>query len=152
MNITTQRYIVQYDPGYIRTTTDGHYVLQREDDDGVVREVTMTPEQYDEHHRLSVEEEFFALTAIAMNEISGTQITPTSVMVDVLLDARALFTQAMEQNRKMVRLWYSQAVKSGRVADFYYEKFGEVDIPEDWEPAWLTESDEDFLVRVTADS
>lgn len=136
-NTNIQKYIVQCDPGFIGYTDTGDYRLNREDDDGQEREIVMTPAEYAEEHPASSEEEFFALLHITIDNISGTQITTSSEMVDVLLDLRSLFAETKEKNRQTSKQFLAMLSQQRRVIDFYEESFGEVTIPEEWEPQWV---------------
>lgn len=102
MNIKSQQYIVQFDPGYVRTTDEGNYVLIREGE-----EITMTPDQYDEVHPLSTTDEFFALIDMALIRIDREEM-PMAQVVDVLLDARTLFVQTLEIHKEMARIFMNR--------------------------------------------
>lgn len=143
-NTNIQKYIVQCDPGFVGYTDTGDYRLLREDDDGKEREVVMTPAQYNEEHPASVDEKFFALVHITMNSISGTQITPTSEMVDVLLDLRSLMVAYKEQQKKVTKTMLEMLQYQRRTIDFYTEQYGEVEIPAEWEPEWVLKMDADL--------
>ena len=140
-NTNIKRYIVQCDPGFVGYTDTGDYRLLREDDNGNEREVVMAPAEYDEEHPASTDEEFFALLHITMDNISGTQITPTGDMIDVLLDLRSLFVDYKEQHKNVVKSMMEMLQYQRRTVDFYTEQYGEVEIPEEWQPQWILEMD-----------
>lgn len=140
-NTNIQRYIVQCDPGFVGYTDTGDYRLLREDDDGKEREVVMTPAEYDEEHPTSTDEEFFALVHITMDNISGTQITPTGDMIDVLLDLRSLMIDYKGHHKQITKSLLEMLRDQKHFLDFYREKFGDVEIPEDWQPQWVLDMD-----------
>jgi hypothetical protein len=135
-----QKYIVQSDPGFIGYATNGDYRLNREDDDGTQREIVMTPAEYAEEHPTTLDEEFYAILHITLSNISSTQITPSSEMVDALLDLRELHIKAAEQQKEFTIALLDTITQARNVLDYYEERFGEVDIPEDWQPEWMREA------------
>lgn len=81
-----------------------------------------------------------ALIDQTLADISGTSITQSSSMVDVLLDLRGCLQKTDEAVRLAVKIWATAA----RSLHFYKETFGDLEVPEDWMP-----SDTD---RVTAEA
>lgn len=67
-----------------------------------------------------------------LRDISNTTITPTSAVVDVLLDLRTILGQMDDAVATSVRLWMNVT----RRLDYYAEMFGEHTPAEDWIPAW----------------
>lgn len=101
-NTDIQKYIVQCDPGFVGYTEDGHYRLNRLDDDTEQEhEIVMTPAEYVEEHPITVEEEMFAVIHIMLDRIAHTTITPSSMVIDTLLDIKSLFVQYRDQTKSL---------------------------------------------------
>lgn len=126
MNIKAQRHIVRADPGYVRTLDDGSYVLRR--DEG---EITMTPEEYEAEHPLTPQEEFYWLVDTTMSAISGTQITASAEMIDVLLDARTLLDAEVARRQEAWRMFMDLHRRDSETIARYRERFGEIEIGEE---------------------
>jgi hypothetical protein len=134
--LTIQKYIVKCDPGFIGYTPEGHYRLNRHDDEGTEHEVVMAPADYHEEHPTSTDEELFAVIHIMLDNIAKTSITPTGDVVDTLLDIKSLFIKYKDEHKNVTGQLLEMFRYNHTKARFYEEKFGEVDIPEDWEPTY----------------
>lgn len=78
-----------------------------------------------------------SLIQTTITNISGTNITTSSDMVDVLLDLRKYLNLIHEGAKNAIALWSTGL----EMLDFYKEKFGPVEIPEGWEPSWARGED-----------
>jgi hypothetical protein len=114
--------IVVCDSRFVRFTEKG-YVLLMETIDGNSSEVEMTPNQFADECNVTVSERFFALTDMTMSDISGTNITPSSTMVDVLLDLRSMFEAERHAHQNTARLW----VDAFRLNAAYRLQYGDID-------------------------
>ena len=82
---------------------------------------------------ISPEEELFSLIAKTINGISGTNITPSSEMVDVLLDISNLVTK-IEEGANAVTAQYLRTLF---LLAYYEEKYGVERPDKDWKPSTL---------------
>lgn len=124
--------IVRCDPRFVSVTREGSYVLK--DDDNPGHTVTLTPTEYAVKHPWDAEVEFYATLDVAIRNASGTNITSSGEIVDTLLDLRTLFTQAKADFKSTGTMWYQMWNAAHRRAAFYEQQYGEVDIPDEWEP------------------
>lgn len=93
--------IVSHDPrfkGIIHPTPTTVAVILNDDEDG---QVTLTSDEYIDLHHIGPHEMLYATVDIALDDIKGKNIVPTSDMVDVLLDLRGLVTRYADEQRTM---------------------------------------------------
>jgi hypothetical protein len=86
---------------------------------------------------LTPREQALELIQTTINNISRTNNTPSSDIVDVLLDLQQAIKQISDTTTGAMKLW----MHGQHIIDWYAETYGPADIPEGWEPAWRTEDD-----------